>query len=155
MNLLETTSLSTEDKVAILDLWNAEYPEKVTYKTMADFENYLSGLAEGHHFLLKDDQGGIRGWACRFLRDGERWFVIILHHSLQGQGQGTFLLDRLKEGEEQLNGWVVDHDRDVKSNGEPYRSPLLFYLKNGFVFCPGIRLELEVLSAAKVRWLRQ
>jgi hypothetical protein len=30
---------------------------------------------------------------------------------------------------------VVDHENDVKQNKEHYKSPLLFYVKNGFVIC--------------------
>lgn len=154
MLLLETTTLSTEDKKGIFELWNAEYPEKVTHKRPEDLDRYLAGLAEAHHFLLKEETGNMVAWACKFLREGEWWFVVIVHRSLQGQGKGSLLLDRLKEGEAQLNGWVIDHDRDVLLNGEPYRSPLAFYLKNGFAVCPETRLELEVMSAVKIRWER-
>lgn len=71
---------------------------------------------------------------------------------MQGDGYGTRLLNLAKEKEPVLNGWVIDRNEGVKYNGKPYRSPLEFYLKNGFQTIPGIRLELATLSAVKIQW---
>ncbi|MCB0473527.1 MAG: hypothetical protein KDC56_10755, partial [Flavobacteriaceae bacterium] len=57
-----------------------------------------------------------------------------------------------KEKETELNGWVIDHDNDYKINGELYKSPLNFYLKNGFQKSSDRRLELEKISAVKIKW---
>ena len=74
---------------------------------------------------------------------------------MSGKGFGTQLLNLGKEKESVLNGWVIDHDKDKKRNGENYISPLNFYLKNGFEVFPDNRLELEKLSAVKIRWKKE
>lgn len=155
MELIEATILSEEQKEAVLDIWNREYPQQVGYKTLADLEHYLEGLSQPYHLLLKNERGAIEGWACRFVREGEKWFVILLRGTAQGQGKGSLMLDGLKKGVDELYGWVVDHDRYVKQNGEPYRSPLPFYLKNDFTVCTESRLELDFLSAVRIKWVRK
>ena len=58
----------------------------------------------------------------------------------------------LKENEEMLCGWVIDHHDDRKINGELYLSPLNFYLKQGFDILKEQRLELPTSSAVKISW---
>ena len=43
--------------------------------------------------------------------------------------------------------------QDLIKNGKVYKSPLVFYLKNGFEIIENERLELEKISAVKVRWI--
>ncbi|MFT4741942.1 MAG: hypothetical protein ACI9L9_002739, partial [Marivirga sp.] len=50
------------------------------------------------------------------------------------------------------NGWVIDHSNERKSNGRLYISPLNFYLKNGFKKLSRNRLELDKISAVKIKW---
>ena len=152
MELIRTTELSKVWKAEILELWNKEYPEKLIYKSLLDFENYLEILTNQSHILMIDENQNIKGWYFDFIRDGEKWFAILLDSKIQGQGFGTQLLNLAKEGASELNAWVIDHDNDLKQNGEFYKSPLPFYLKNGFEKLSGIRLELDKLSAVKIRW---
>ena len=152
MQIIETTSLTPEQKEIICRLWNSEYPASLRFNTVADFEDYLNNLAIITHYLLQNDPGKIEGWAFLFTRDNEKWFVLILDRKVQGQGKGTLLLNKLKEKEQRLNGWVVDHDDYIKLDGQPYLSPLPFYLKNGFTLCSNTRLETEKLSAIKIAW---
>ena len=153
MQIIETDFLNAKQKESVCQLWNAEYPQKLAYDTIAQFDAYLDNLTDTKHYLLANDVC-ILGWAIAFSREAERWFAILLDSSLQKKGYGTLLLDKLKEYERALNGWVIDHDRDVKQNGELYTSPLVFYQKNGFTVCPEIRFEIEVLSAVKITWQR-
>lgn len=62
------------------------------------------------------------------------------------------MLNKLKDDEDTLNGWVIDHDLDKKSNGYYYKSPIGFYQKNGFKVISETRLELEIMSAVKIIW---
>ena len=135
-----------------MELWNDEFPEKLNYQTLADFESYLSNLEDQFHILILDNNQNIKGWYFDFIRDDERWFAILLDAEISGKGYGTQLLNLAKEKEPVLNGWVIDHPNNKKRNGEAYRSPLNFYLKNGFKLLPENRLELEKLSAVKIRW---
>lgn len=146
-----TKELSVAQKESVLRIWNEEYAEKLV-KTMEGFETYLSKLGDVQHFLMFDEADALFGWAITFNREGERWFAILLGGNVQGKGYGTQLLNMLKESEPILNGWVTDHNKDIKRNGQPYRSPMGFYLKNDFEVLSDVHLETEELSAVKICW---
>lgn len=152
MNLSTTTSLDNSQLQQLLQLWNKEYPEQLTYHELTEFRSYLAGLVHTTHFLLTDSHGLIKAWAFTFTREAERWFAIILDSSVQYQGYGTSLLNTLKTKEEKLHGWVTDHNRYLKRDQTNYRSPIDFYLKNDFTICGQVRLETDKLSAVKIKW---
>ncbi|MDO7876179.1 GNAT family N-acetyltransferase [Hymenobacter sp. ASUV-10] len=149
--LTRLTELDGGAKERLLDLWNTEYPEKLSHNR-EEFEIYLQRLDRAMHLLLVNEPGVIGGWAVAFDREAERWFVIILSEALKGQGWGRKMLDELKQTESVLNGWVIDHDCDRKKDGQPYKSPLEFYEKCGFAVLHDTRLELEKISAVKIKW---
>ena len=155
MELIHTQTLTKPQKTAALKLWNGEYPEQLKCETPAAFDQYLSTLTNVHHCLLTIKSGTIAGWAFKFIRNDEWWFVIILDGSVHLKGFGSLLLTQLKEKETVLNGWVVDHNEYLKSNGQSYRSPVDFYLKNGFKIITDIRLELPHLSGVKITWKKE
>ncbi len=152
MELSKVTALSKTDKKEILDLWNNEYPENLNYQTLSGFENYLENLTEPSHILMRSKTLGIKGWYVDFLRENEKWFILLLDSEYHGKGFGTKILNLAKEKESALNGWVIDKGNAKKKNGESYKSPLNFYLKNGFEKLANVRLELEKLAAVKIRW---
>jgi hypothetical protein len=154
MKIFQEEVLSLDQKKSLMQLWNNEYPEKLNYVAMHDFDLYLDGLFNVKHHLLIDDENIIKGWAFSFLRDNEDWFAIIIDNQIQGTGKGTLLIEELKKNKINLNGWVVDHENEIKQNNEPYKSPLLFYLKNGFTVCTETRIENEKISAVKINWKR-
>jgi len=153
MNIIITTTLTTCQKRDIYDLWNNEYPASIGYTAMQDFDTYLANLTDQRHYLLLTDNR-VKGWMFTFVRNEGRWFAIILDSLLHGQGYGSQLISRLKEDTDKLCGWVMDHDKGVKTDGSPYRSPLAFYMKNGFTVCPEVRLETEKISTVKIQWQR-
>ena len=152
MELIEKIELSKTDKKEILKLWNDEYPEKLNYQTLSEFDSYLKNLAEQSHILIKSENKNIKGWYFDFIREKEKWFAIILDSKFHGKGLGTRILNLVKEKESELNGWVIDHNRAKKKNGQPYISPLNFYLKNGFEKLTENRLEMDKISAIQIRW---
>ena len=152
MEITRKKNLSLQDKEVLLQLWNNEYPEKLNYQTMNEFDLYLDGLSEKNHYLLIDDQSKINAWAFTFVRDNENWFAIILDGNIQGKGNGSLLMNELKKDKTSLNGWVIDHENDVKQNKEYYKSPLLFYIKNGFTIFEEIRIENQKMSGVKINW---
>ncbi|MCD1116275.1 GNAT family N-acetyltransferase [Chryseobacterium turcicum] len=153
MKISSTTFLNSEQKHQILHLWNNEYPEKLAYQNIDSFESYLEKLNEVNHFILADEDK-IYGWAITFIREHETWFAIILSENLHGQGWGTKVLNELKQNKNELNGWVIDHSNDKKLNGNFYKSPLEFYIKNDFKVLSDTRLELEIMSAVKIKWTK-
>lgn len=152
MEFIKQIELSKTDKEQILNLWNNEYPEKLNYQTLSEFENYLGNLTEQSHILMKNENQSVKGWYFDFVRENEKWFAIILDSNFHGKGLGTKILKLAKEKESELNGWVIDNQGDRKKNGELYKSPLNFYLKNGFEKLDKERLELEKLSTVKIKW---
>lgn len=152
MRILKQKTLTDDNKHQILKLWNDEYPAKLSHKSIIDFENYLNNLSEQRHYLLLNDAAQIEGWAISFLREHEKWFAIIISGELHGKGFGTLLLNKLKEDEPILNGWVIDHELDKKADGSFYKSPLKFYLKNNFQLISETRLEIVQMSAVKILW---
>lgn len=155
MTILEVTKPTIIQKESIYMLWNKEYPEKLGFQNISDLDNYLETLSGLDYFLLLNDLNEIEGWAIKFFRENEKWFAIMIDSKVQKQGKGALLLDRLKQDEEVLNGWVIDHNNDTKKDGEKYQSPLFFYQKNGFSISPENRLETSTLSAVKITWKRK
>lgn len=95
------------------------------------------------------------GWALTFERENEKWFAIILSEKIKGKGLGRKMLNELKKEEQVLNGWVIDHNNDKKKNGQQYISPLKFYEKCGFIILSDVRLELDKISAVKIKWMKE
>ncbi|MNY71559.1 hypothetical protein D3C86_2099260 [compost metagenome] len=89
------------------------------------------------------------------MREEDNWFGIIIDSKNKGKRFGTFLLNELKLESSVLNGWVVDHQNDVKQNEEIYLSPLGFYTRNGFIVNENMRMENDKISAVKIRWERR
>lgn len=133
-----STVLTSKQKQSLFELWNSEYPEKICYSEMSDFENYLRGLSNQKHYLLSNDINQVLGWAFTFVREEDNWFAIILNSKIHRKGFGRFLLEELKKNNSVLNGWAIDHQNDLKQNKEPYLSPIEFYTKNGFIINPDV-----------------
>jgi ribosomal protein S18 acetylase RimI-like enzyme len=153
LQIYRTVHLDKEARQQLLQLWNAEYPAKLAYNSLLEFDAYLEELSGPTYFLLKNDFGLIHGWGFTFEREDKKWFGVILSGAVQGQGWGRKMLDALKQSEKELNGWVIDHDNERKTNGQSYTSPLKFYEKLGFEVVKEVRLELDKISAVKIRWV--
>lgn len=154
LRIIKTTVLDEQEKIQLFDLWNSEYPEKLSYRDLIEFNEYLQKLNGFAHLLLIVEKNTIEGWAFSFDRDNERWFAIILSEKIQGQGLGRKMLDKLKKSENHLSGWVIEHNNDKKTNGESYYSPLGFYQKCDFEILKKERLELDKISAVKIKWTK-
>jgi GNAT superfamily N-acetyltransferase len=152
MKIESTKILSINQKESIICLWNKEYPQQLAHHSLAEFDEYLSKLCDIQHFLLIDELNEIKGWFALFTRENEKWFAMIVDSSQQKKGYGSMLIKNAKSIENELNGWVIDHENYTKLNGEKYNSPLNFYLKNGFEIISNKRLETEKLSALKIHW---
>ena len=152
MEILQTSKLTKEQLTCVLKLWNSEYPSQIVYSNGQDFENFIAGMKNARHFTITDDAANVEGWLCIFERNNEDWFSMIVSGASQGKGYGSALLREAKEHIKSLNGWAVDHNRDVKSNGESYKSPLEFYTKNCFEIVSNERLENNGVSTVKILW---
>lgn len=144
--------LKRKHKLQLFELWNSEFPLSLGHKQPEDFENYLHHLENSTHYLLSLNDRIIVGWIYSFERFEETWFGLLINSPFQRKGHGSRLLNILKGKNSLLNGWVIDHNADLKSNGEIYASPMAFYLKNQFITVPENRLEKDQLSAVQIRW---
>ncbi|MBS1731320.1 MAG: hypothetical protein JSS67_11190 [Bacteroidetes bacterium] len=152
MEIVKTVILDRKEKQQVFDLWNSEYPINLGFTKVLDMDNYLNMLPNLMYYLLKDDKKQLKGWAMTFSSGTEIWFAITVSTNVQRRGFGTLLLHTLKNENDLLNGWVIDHENDYKRNGQIYQSPLPFYKKNEFTILSEYRLELPVLSAVKITW---
>jgi len=155
MKITTSTFLTDVQKECAYSLWNDEYLKNLRYKTIAEFDKYLNGLHNKKHYWLIGNEGVIAGWATTFERSNEKWFAIIINSAIHGIGHGTAILNKIKKEEQQLVGWVIDHEQDSKLNGGKYRSPLTFYLKNQFIILPNSRIESAIISAVKIVWQKE
>jgi hypothetical protein len=142
--------LDSIKKEQIHELWNQEYPLNLKDR----FSILLSDTQDHRHFVIENDLGEIIAWAVDFLSQEERRFSIIVSSKEKCKGLGALLINKLKEENDVFFGWVIDHNRDLKSNGENYQTPLPFYLKHGFEILTEQRLETEIISAVKICWKR-
>jgi hypothetical protein len=155
MKIIKTDILILEQQQLLFELWNEEYPERIGYQELSEFENYLENLFSLKHYLLIDDLNRLHGWSFTFVRENENWFGIIIDSENKGKRFGTDLLGDLKKNNSVLNGWVIDHQNDIKRNKEFYLSPLEFYIKNGFIVDRNTRMENDIISAVKITWERK
>ena len=147
MQILQTRYLTDEQFQNIHRLWNEEYPVKLKDR----FGLLLNGVDNYMHYLIEDENNTIVAWAVHFEKDNETRFSIIVSEKQQGKGLGTALVNKLKEDVNELYGWVIDHNNDIKQNGEHYLSPIPFYLKHGFEILPTIRIDNDMLNAVKIK----
>lgn len=152
MKFVRCMELSNIQKEKVYELWNNEYPLNLAYNSIIEFEKYLDNLTHQSHIIILDNESKIIGWYFDFFRDNENWFALILNSEIHNKGIGTKVLTLVKEDKTELNGWVIDHNNYKKKNGNYYKSPLSFYLKNGFKEIPEIRLASEKITAIKIQW---
>ena len=154
MEIVEVVDLTSEEKIFVFNLWNAEYPAKIADEKVSDLGGFLGDLSEVQHYFIKEDEN-MFGWAMTFLRDKELSFGITLDSNFHRRGYGSKLLDYLKVKNGSLCGWAIDHDTDVRLNGLNYKSPLGFYIRNGFEVFENIRMYNGKINAVKICFRRE
>lgn len=148
MEVTRTKHLTDNQFQKIDRLWNEEYPLKLKDR----FKLLLDGLENFTHYLIEDETKHILAWAVEFEKDEEIRFSIIVTSKQRGKGLGKTLVEQLKHDLGQFYGWVIDHNDDEKQNGEHYKSPLSFYVNQGFEILNDQRIDTELLKAAKIKW---
>ena len=154
MKFLELNSLTKIKLNQIRNLWNNEYPKILNQKSINDLEDYLSNLQDQHHVLIENKEGEIKGWLFDFVRDNERWFVLILDSSIQRKGYGKILIEKAKERNSTLNGWIIITKDLIKSNGEIYKLPENFYKKEGFKILYDTKIKSDLMTILKINWTK-
>ena len=148
MEIIKTIFLSDVQSEQINSLWNSEYPLKLKDR----FPILLEGTTWHNHFLIEDSNHVVIAWAVMFEHSNQNRFSIIVSKEHQAKGLGKLLLNHLKATHDEFFGWVIDHNNDLKLNGENYISPLSFYLKQGFEIIPNQRIDSEMIQAVLVGW---
>jgi len=122
MQIIKTKILTPQQEEQIDKLWNEEYAVKLADR----FKLLLEGVQNYNHYILEDEQQNLRAWAVDFDKENEIRFSIIVRSDQKGKGLGSSLVEKLKLENEEFYGWVIDHDNDIKSNGENYKTPIPF-----------------------------
>lgn len=153
MQYIHTNSLNNDQKEQIRNLWNQEYPVNISFEAIEDFENYLSKLEHQNHIIVENEKKMIIAWYADFIRQEERYFVIIVSSQIQGKGYGKSLIEKAKLDNLELNGWVVEENvKYLKTNGEVYHSPIEFYRRMDFQIFPKITWQGNILKTIKITW---
>lgn len=148
MNIIKTKTLNDIQSGQINQLWNEEYPVKLKDR----FPILLDGADWYNHYLIHDDKSDVIAWAVDFEKEKQVRFSIIVSTKHKGKGLGGLLIDKLKEENKEFYGWVIDHNDDLKSNGEHYQTPMPFYLKHGFEILNDVRIDNEMIKAVLIKW---
>lgn len=148
MNIVRTRIISTTQFSCIHKLWNEEYP--ITLRDR--FPLLLEGVVNYHHYIIEDTDQKVIAWAVDFEKESQIRFSIIVASAHKGKGLGTQLIECLKANNDELHGWVIDHNESIKANGETYQSPMSFYLKHDFNILNDIRLDTEMIKAVLIKW---
>lgn len=152
ISIQKRNNLSPEQKRAVFDIWNAEYPAHLGHASVESLDKYLDALGDPSHYLALDEDKKVVGWLITFDREEDRWFALLIHRSAQKQGLGSKMLMVVQQNEPVLNGWSVDHNKDIKADGSSYLPTVSFYEKNGFEVISSVRIEKGDVSSVKVRW---
>ena len=148
MLIHRSTTINEKQIAQIHQLWNEEYPTNLHGR----FSILLNETENHRHFYINNEEGDIIAWCALFVNEGQERFSIIVSSKTKGLGLGKKLLDAMKAEVPTFSGWVIDHGNDVLKSGEKYRSPIDFYLKNGFEVVHEERLETAIISCVKVKW---
>lgn len=148
MKLTQTKILTNKQSEQIHALWNEEYPAKLKDR----FPILLDGADWYNHYVIEDMNHDTIAWAVDFEKEKQVRFSIIVSALHKGQGLGGMLIDKLKTENKEFYGWVIDHNDDLKLNGEQYLSPMPFYLKHGFKILNDQRIDNEMIKAVLIQW---
>jgi GNAT superfamily N-acetyltransferase len=148
MKIIKTKKLNELQISQINDLWNDEYPLKLKDR----FPILLDGADWYNHYIILDEEQNVIAWAVDFEKEKQIRFSIIVASKHKGKGLGGLLIEKLKAENKEFYGWVIDHNDDLKINGENYQSPMPFYLKHGFEILNDIRIDNEMIKAVLIKW---
>lgn len=148
--------LTEEQKAAVVKLWNNEYPTSLTLGGIDHFDAKMGDLTGQEHIILTNNKDELVAWMLvfDFTMEGQdiRWFIILLDRSLQRQGVGTQVLNRAKERNDNLNGWMIYQEGLPMSDNAVYPLPIAFYKKHGFTMYPDIKWDAVPFDAIKISW---
>jgi hypothetical protein len=152
MQFITKTALSHNEKEAIRQLWNVEYPTVIAHKTPASFDAYLAALADQNHVLVVDENQVIQAWFFDFVRNNERNFAMIVSRQAQGRCLGKMLIKQAQSRNTDLSGWVVKTEGLLRADGSVYPNPKDFYLKCNFTFLEDQIWKSEEFETMKICW---
>lgn len=147
-----TKKMTEEQKAAVVQLMNNEYPEEFHVQGNAGLNAMLGPLDEKEYIMLTNEEGTILAWYLLFDYEGERWFIVILDKSIQRQGFGSQLIETAKSRADNLNGWVVTQSGLPLKDGRVYLEPFEFYQKHGFTINHDISWPVVACPTAKISW---
>lgn len=149
MPITKTKILSQIQNEQINALWDSEFPKKLNGR----YPLLLKDATSFDHYIIEDDAQKIIAWGGVFEKDQQIRFSLIVAANQQRNGLGGLLIERLKTDYQEFYGWVIDHNDDLKTNGEHYLSPLPFYHKHGFEILNDQRIDSPMIKAVLIKWM--
>lgn len=152
MDIKLLSALEPDEWEWVHTCWNAENPVPSQMATKHELEKSLNLGANPRHYLIKND-GLIQGWALTFDSQIGREFLILVDGAHQSRGIGSKLVKTMQTYEPVLNSWIIDQDIFRKANGAIYYSPLMFYLKHGFMVLIDERTDHFGIEKTRINWV--
>lgn len=151
MDIKLLSALQPEDWHWVHQCWNAANPATSQFKTTEELVDTIKGLANQNHYLAIND-AGIIGWAVTYDSRLGREFLILVDNNNQHKGIGSKIVRTMQATEQELNSWIIDHDAHLKSDGSVYYSPMMFYLKHGFMVIIDERHNHFGVEKTRISW---
>ncbi len=131
----------------------SEYPKFTREIKFLKFKNFLNQNEERKIIIATSDEKLI-GWLMVSFADklGIYHFNMLVHRDFQRTGIGSKLLLNAKEHFNELYGVVVPVNRYKRRDGTQYRSPLEFYLRNGFQLTGKKFIGYKDVTMVEIKW---
>ena len=89
MEIVEVVDLTSEEKIFVFNLWNAEYPAKIAYDKVSDLDGFLGDLSESKICNWFFNSKDLTGWCISpslqmkqvaGLFESEKWKSLRMGH---------------------------------------------------------------------------
>lgn len=150
MNGSEIQSDHIHQYIEINSSENPKFTRDIKYET---FKNFLK-KSDDLKIITATSEEKLLGWLMVSFADrlGIYHFNMVVHRDFQRTGIGGKLLINAKLHYKELYGVVVPVNRYKRRDGTQYRSPLDFYLKNGFTTTGKKFVEYRDVTMLEIKW---
>ncbi|MGB0933224.1 MAG: GNAT family N-acetyltransferase [Lishizhenia sp.] len=146
--------LSRTEIEDLRNLWNLVYPSGIAHISLEQTVEFINTKENRTHYVIKNAYKMI-AWSFTFLRNEQCWISILVDSKHQKKGLGKALIQEMKADNDELCGWMVDKPGYKTLEGKPYKVPLDFYLRLGFVVQENCRFDSDLLNSVKIEWKKK
>lgn len=155
MEIRRNTSLTDIEIEELLVIQNKRLPDNL-YTEFDEFKRRLSNYRDPEYITLHDEDDTILGFVI--LRsigvDNHRYGILIVDDVAAGNTYGKQIIDAAKESNDNLYGWVYDGDHRKTKDGSKYKSPLTYYITQGFKIDKPKKVHPSVEEDGKIKRIK-